>query len=157
MKSGPRSIRAHLQPDLLQRLGRELDEASRLGLAWSRVLPAPLSEQTRPRHYEHGRLTVSAPSAAWASRLRQQQASLIERLQREPGLTGLRELVVQIAPKGESDTVAELRTLAKSTRRAPARLTPQTAQLLREVAERVSDPELRAALERLALTAEQGH
>ncbi len=157
MKSGPRSIRAHLQPDLLQRLGRELDEASRLELAWSRVLPAPLSEQTRPCHYEHGRLTVSAPSAAWASRLRQQQSSLVERLRREPGLTGLRELVVQIAPKGESDTVAELRTLAKSTRRAPARLTPQTARLLREVAERVSDPELRAALERLALTAEQGH
>lgn len=157
MKTGPRSIRSHLQSDLLQRLGRELDESSRLGLVWSRVLSGALADHTRPRHYEQGRLTVSVPSTAWASRLRQQQTSLIERLQREPGLTGLRELVVQISPKGESDTSAELRALADSTRRPPTRLTAKTARLLREVAERVSDPELRAALERLAGKADRGH
>jgi len=140
----------------MRRLGHALDDLSRLHLAWSRVLPGPLADHTRPRHYEQGKLTVSAPSAAWASRLRQQQASLIDRLRREPGLAELRELAVQIVPKGEHDTAADLRTLADSTRRAPARLTPQTARLLREVAERVTDPDLRAALERLALTAEQG-
>jgi hypothetical protein len=145
-----------MQSDLLQRLGHELDDMSRLHLAWSRVLPGPLADHTRPRHYEQGKLTVSVSSAAWGSRLRQQQTRLIDRLRHEPGLSDLHELAVQIVPKGEHDTAADLRTLADSTRRAPARLSPQTAQLLREVAERVTDPDLRAALERLAKTAEQG-
>jgi hypothetical protein len=156
MKKGPTPVRGLLHPDLLQRLCRELDETSRLGLLWSSLLPAPLSEKTRPSRYESGRLTVSAPSAAWASRLRQQQASLVQRLRRAPGLGGLRELVVQITPRGESDGVAELRALATSTRRAPVPPGPRTAGLLQEVAARVADPELRASLERLARTLGQG-
>jgi len=155
MKTGPTAIRSHLLPDFLKHLARELDDLSRLKLAWSRCMPAPLSEHTFPRQYEQGSLTIAAYSAAWASRLRQQQTGLIERLRREPGMAALRDLSVRIVPKGESDPAAELRTLFEH-RKPPQRLSPESARLLREVADRVSDPDLSAALNRLANRAAQG-
>jgi len=41
-RTGPTAIRSHLQPDLLRQLDRELDELTRLKLAWGHCLPQPL-------------------------------------------------------------------------------------------------------------------
>lgn len=142
---GPRGIAAFLPPVLLSRLGGRLDELARLRHVWARQVPAALASHTHPLHFEAGCLYVRADSAAWATRLRHQQADLVRRLSAERELSGLTNLRVRVTPPQSSPA-----SPAVPARKAPSRLSGEACELLRDVAAEVSDPALRAALLRLA-------
>jgi hypothetical protein len=143
---GPRGIGAFLPPILLSRLGGRLDEGARLRSLWQRLVPAPLSQHTHPQHYESGCLLVSADSGAWATRLRYQQGDVIRRLAGDALLAGLNALRIRVAPIAAAPETPAPRP---GRRRAHA-LSDEAAVLLQGVAHEVKDPELRAALLRLA-------
>jgi hypothetical protein len=89
-----------------------------------------------------GLLVVTADSSAWAAKLRHQQQSLASRLRSRPDLAGLRRLVVKVAPP---DTIPP----ASSSARA-FHISTEAKQVLADAAEHIEDPELQAALRRLA-------
>jgi hypothetical protein len=106
-----------------------------------------MAGHSEPTSFEGGRLTITVPSPAWASRLRQQETGLVRALRTDPEFRALRDIKVRIQP---TDPVVRSELPAP---RGPSRLSTQAARLVRSVAETVSDPQLRAALERLADTA----
>lgn len=147
MKSGPRDIGSFLPPALARRLSAYLDEESRLLAAWQLAVRPPLADHARPGNYSRGRLEVRVNSPAWASRLRQHQGELVRLMQAMPGLEGLRELLIRVVPKGQD------RVPAAPASVPAARLAPGAAPLLDSLAADVTDPQLRAALQRLGATA----
>lgn len=127
---------------------RAVGEDVRLSALWAGLAPSPLVSHVRPIAYAHGQLTLHADSPAWASRLRQQQQAIRDRLRTDPYFQDLAKLTVRIIPTGANDVspTPGRRALAKT-------FSAGTATLLGQVADGESDPALRAALERLAKTA----
>lgn len=103
-----------------------------------------MSGHSEPTNFEGGRLTITVRSPAWASRLRQQEAGLVRILRVDPVFRGLRDIKVRVQP---TDPVMKL---TPAPLRGPSRIPSQAARLVRSVADTVTDPQLRAALERLA-------
>lgn len=132
-----------LSAEILRRFGGHLDRVGALRARWHGLVGDPMAGHSEPTSYEGGRLTVTVRSPAWASRLRQQEAGLRRVLRSDAAFRDLHELRVRIQP---TDPVVKPTVV---TPRAPSRLSPAAARMVRGVAETVSDPELRAALERL--------
>lgn len=109
-----------------------------------RLLPE-LGGHCRVANVRRGTLVLQADSPAWASRLRYQTRSLLGQLQHR-GYANLNAVQVRIAP-------------ATAERRPPprrARLSNASGELLRQTAEDLDNPALRAALRRLARRAGRG-
>jgi len=142
-RADSRSIKA-LSAEVLRRFGRQIDEFAQWRMRWHTLVGEPMTGHSEPILYEAGRLTVAADGPAWASRIRQQEAALLRALRADPTLRGLREIKVTIRP-----TSARAAASVAPTRQ-PSRLSPRAARLVRSIAETVTDPDLRAALERLS-------
>ncbi len=127
---------------------RAVGEDVRLSALWAGLAPSPLVSHVRPVAYAHGQLTLHADSPAWASRLRQQQQAIRDRLRTDPYFQDLVKLAVRIVPTGANDVGS-----ATGRRSAARTFSAATASLLGQVADGENDPALRAALERLAKTA----
>lgn len=140
-----RNAAAHLPPNLLNRLANYMDEAGRLKALWQRLAPMPLAGRSLPVRYEAGCLYLQTDSAAWATRLRQGQGELLDRLRCEPFFAKLENLHVRVVPAA-SDAI----TLPTPRKPAKAHLPNGTAELLRGVADEVKDPALRESLRRLS-------
>ncbi|MFP5348532.1 MAG: DciA family protein [Gammaproteobacteria bacterium] len=127
---------------------RAVGEDVRLSALWAGLAPPDLVSHFRPVAYTHGQLTLHADSPVWASRLRHQQQAIRDRLKSDPYFQDLVKLTVRAVPHGAGDlgVPAVPRCQAK-------RFSRLTATLLGQVAQGETDPELRAALERLAKTA----
>lgn len=142
--SGPRRIGAFLTGGLSRAVAAYLDEATRLRAAWQAHVPEPLASHTEPVRLSGGVLVVHADTPVWASRLRQQQPTLVSRLAREPLLARLSGIRIKVMPRSE----AEPRPASRPASRPP--LSPETSRLLQSVANGILHPGLRAALLRLA-------
>jgi hypothetical protein len=134
----------NLSAEILRRFGGQLDRLGSLRARWHRLVGEPMAGHSEPTCFEGGRLTVTVPSPAWASRLRQQEAGLVRTLRADAEFRGLRDIKVRVQP---TDPAIKF---SPATTQAPSRISSQAARLVRSVAETVSDPHLRAALERLA-------
>lgn len=121
-------------------------EAETLKPLWQRCT-SPALERVEPQSYCRGRLFVTVPGSAFAARLREDKANLLERLRAEPALSGIQEIVVRIA------AVVPMQT-AQKTRSSHSY--PQATQCLVSLAGAVLDPVLSASLARLAETLEAG-
>lgn len=135
--------------EVLARLGIRLDEAVALQSLWVKHVPGPLAEHVRPVRYAQGVLSLRTDSPVWASRLRQFEPQLIGQLRSEEYLRGLRALRLRVDPSG---TALPPPTPGATRRRraVPARPSKQAAAAIRSTAEAIADPELRAALQKLA-------
>lgn len=131
--------------EALARLGVRPEERAALESLWCRHIQPPLSAHTRPLRYAHGTLGVQADSPVWASRLRHYEQELLAQLRREPYFKDLRVIRVRVNPSQGAPSVGR----PNPTRR-PNRLSADSARAIRSVADGVTDPTLRAALERLA-------
>lgn len=140
---GSKSIK-DLAAEVLRRFGRQSDDLALLQARWRTLVGEPMAAHSEPTHYEAGRLTVAADGPAWASRVRQRQAELLRALRVEPAFNALREIRVQVQP---TQPVA---AASVALTRSPSRLSQEAARLVRNVAESVDDPQLRAALDRLS-------
>lgn len=118
------------------------NEAQRLGQL-QQLLDSQLQPAARPHcrvaSWRDGSLLLVITDAHWATRLRYQQRRLLRQLQAFDEFAGLARILFKVQPHIEP---------AKPPR--TANLSPAAAETLHEAAEGISNPRLKAALERLA-------
>jgi hypothetical protein len=141
--STPRNLGAFLPPELLKGLSVRMDESTRLAALWRRYAPAALADHVQPVSCADGCLILQTDSAAWASRVRHSQQTLLTQLRSEPGFRNLRELRVRVRPP-EADAPVPARA------NKPTRLSAHGAHCVASAADGIEDPQLRAALKRLS-------
>lgn len=129
-----------------ERLAPLLDQArsrESLGRAVETLLPAECRGHCRLGGFEGGRFVLLADSAAWATRLRYSAPEIREQLRRLPGGRGVTQVQVRVSPPASA---------APSTERTRPLERPSAAsgRALQDIAEAETDPQLRAALLRLA-------
>jgi len=141
---GIRRISSLITPLTLRELGLPQDVArlSEISEAWSQAVGPALAAQVRPIRYAGGKLVLRASSAAWLSRVRHHHDTLIRKLRATGYFRDLVGFEVRTAPLEYA--------LQRAPQRKPAALSADTRNLLESVAADTEDPELRAALQRLA-------
>lgn len=144
-RGGPRRIGAFLTGGLSRAVTEYLDETTRLRAAWQAHVPEPLASRAHPVRVGGGELVVHVDTPVWASRLRQQQVSLVSRLRADPLFHGLHGLRIKVIPPIRDE---ESRGPRAAVRRPP--LSSATGRLLESVAAGIGHPVLRASLLRLA-------
>jgi len=144
---GPRRIGAFLTGGLSRAVAEYMDETTRLQGLWHIHVPEPLASHARPVRFTMGKLVVHADTPVWASRLRQQQFTLVSRLVRDPLLQNLVGLSIKVTPAPTAEGCRPGREV--STPR-PQPFSSATGRLLRSVAEGIEHPALRASILRLA-------
>lgn len=120
-----------------------LDQAMRLGRLQALVdeqLEATAREHCRVASWREGCLLLLTSNGHWATRLHYQQRRLLRQLQALPEFVGLLKIQIKVRPPS-TQTHHVART---------AELSSAAAESLHSAAEGISDPKLRAALERLA-------
>lgn len=113
---------------------------ARLQKLLERELPADLSRHCRVQNLRGGILFIQTDGSAWANRLRYLLPALQQKLHLPGEALPLRDIQVAVVPVQAAPPVPK----------RPAKLTAATAQLLEESAAATDDPQLRAALQRLA-------
>jgi hypothetical protein len=141
---GVRKISSLLTPLTLRELGMPADVARlpEIAGAWAEAVGGPLAGHVHPIRYSGGKLVLRATSSVWVSRVRHSHETLLRQLRATALFRELVALEVRSAP-----TERAAHRQAPRVRRA---LSPQTRRLLESVAADTADPELRAALARLA-------
>lgn len=119
-----------LRLDVHQRLLRQVQES----------LPHSLSGHCLAVTLRDARLTVFADSSAWSTRLRYHIPIVQEKLAQDHG-PSISEIKLRVLPRSQPPI---------STGHPAQRLSQQSAQVIRTTAANTDDPELRAALFRLA-------
>lgn len=104
------------------------------------ALPSPLNDNVTVASLNKQTLTVHTSSAAWAARLRFKTPDMLAALKREKIEPPVKTIRIKVHPPDASRP--------KSVEKLS--LSPETSQLLREVADSISDPELRESLLRLS-------
>lgn len=141
---GVRKIGKLITPLTLRELGMPADVARlpEITGAWAEAVGHPLAAHVHPIRYTGGRLILRATSPLWVSKVRHGHDALIRTLRAVPFFRDLIGFEVRAQP------------LDRGPRRDPRRrareLSPPTRRLLESVAEHTADPDLRAALQRLA-------
>lgn len=108
-------------------------------------LPAELAEHLHVGGYRDGRLTLLTDRAVWLTRLRYEQARLLELLHQLPGFEAVTGFHFKVRP------VRPVKVPPRQVRHLPV----HAADELSSCAADVEDPRLRQALERLAAHAER--
>jgi hypothetical protein len=91
---------------------------------------------------QHDTLIVHVDSPAWAAKLRFQLGSLLPHLRKTPSLDGLQQILVRVLPSAENKSPGNVP--------ASARLSEESAELIRNLASAIRDDTLRASWLRLA-------
>ncbi len=125
-------------------------EAQRLAHL-QQLLESQLQPAARPfcrvASWRDGCLLLIVSDAQWATHLRYQQKRLLRQLQQYREFTNLTKILFKIQP---------LAAERRASGRNPS-LSPSAADTLRAAASGIADPQLRAALERLASHARPGN
>lgn len=140
MSRGPLRLKNLLQSVLaLKRLGQTLSAQQRLLARVQQALPDPAAPHCMAVALKRDQLHIFADSPVWASRLRYSAKILASRL--PCAELGIRDIRVGIY---------FAYTPPKRPQRRPRALSDANSRLLREVAESIDDPQLRASLRRLS-------
>ena len=106
-------------------------------------LPSAAAPFCHLANYQNGRLVLLIDNALWVTRLRYQQNQLLERLARYPDFADLQRIQLKVKPNPSFHTKSE-EDAEKN------HLSREAGDMLKSCAENITDPQLRAALERLA-------
>lgn len=120
-----------------------LDEAqrlSRLQQLLDELLEPIAREHCRIAVWKEGKLLLIVSDGHWATRLRYQEKRLLRQLQSQAEFSGLQRITIKVRPPAAP---------AQAAGHQPS-LSPNAARAIQDSAEAISDPKLRAALERLA-------
>lgn len=104
-------------------------------------LSEPLNQHICVANIRNNTLVIGADSPAWVTRIRFHSADILKQMRQETGLTQLSKVhfkVIRSSTQG-SDFVSSPNSLPESA-----------ASLLQSTAQRISDKELKAAIERLS-------
>jgi hypothetical protein len=105
-------------------------------------LSGPSSLHCVNAQLQHETLIVHVDSPAWATKLRFQLGSLLPHLRKAPSLDGLQQILVRVLPSAENRT--------SGSAPSSARLSEESAELIRNLASAITDDTLRASWLRLA-------
>lgn len=119
------------QASLIQTLDKQLKA----------FLPAPLSEHTSIANIRKDTLVIHATSSVWCMRLRYLTAPILEHMRRCDTLKNLQTLRIRVSLPQRSSADAPT---------PRARISRQTAQLLKRVADSTDDAALRMTLLRIS-------
>jgi hypothetical protein len=147
--TGPRKIGTLITPLTLRELGMPSDvvRLPEINAAWMEIVGAAFAEHVHPVRYAAGKLMLRASSTVWVSKVRHSHQTLSQALRQQPIFRDLVGLEVRAAPLE--------RRQQKTTQRTRQSLSAATRHLLDTVATDITDPGLRAALERLARKTER--
>ncbi|MDZ4263878.1 MAG: DciA family protein [Pseudomonadota bacterium] len=140
----PKSVKQILSSKTvgMQGLLQHTQQLKQLNAQLTHLLPLPLSLHCTAAGVSQQTLTLLVESSAWATRLRLQAPSIIRGLQS----FNIKTLTVKIQP---------VQKAAAATSRSRPKMSPDTANLLNDLAETTSDPKLKSALLRLAQNTSQ--
>ena len=124
--------------DNLSRLCNHIEKLNSLQTKLRGYLEPPLGEHVIIADYRQKTLVLHAGSAAWATKLRYRTPDILKLFRDD--LPGLRTIRIKNPP---------VETPVQKTRRA-ANATPGSVDTIRQAADRMADPSLRAALLRIA-------
>src|SRR5262245_52714130 len=127
---GLKRLQKYLPGGLASALSRHADDAGRLQIAWNSMVSEPLASHTRPVRYAGRVLYVHVDTSAWASRLRQQQQTIVSGLRQAAGLGDLAEIRFRVVPP---EAAAQPTPVAR-----PSRLSEIAAAHIERAAEGVS-------------------
>lgn len=141
---GVRKIGKLITPLTLRELGMPADVARlpEITGAWAEAVGPTLADHVHPIRYTGGKLILRASSAVWVSKVRHGHEALIRTLRAVPFFHDLIGIEVRAQPLNQG--------LRRDPRRVRRELSRPTRRLLESVAEHTEDPEMRAALLRLA-------
>ena len=105
------------------------------------LLPAELASHCRIANLRKNRVVMQADSTVWATRLRYQTPEILKQLQQYRALQGIRSIEVTVVPASKPRA---------RPKRQPRPISKQNAHMIESASETLSDPELAAALRRLA-------
>lgn len=138
--SSPKPLTTLREDISLQALFRKAEAIGR----FQRLLESKIQPAARPHcklaMYRDGQLLIIVDDGHWATRLRYQQKRLLRELQELPQFEGLRQLVFKVQPD----------TTVQPAKRKVELLSESAAESIEASAECISDPGLKAAMERLA-------
>lgn len=129
----------------------------KLNRAVKGLLPAQLHPWCRVANYRQGILVLETANASWMMRLRYEQSTLLSAL-RAQILPSLSAIDIRINPSlmAKAEAATQKSSVVEQEKQEVFRqLSPQSADVLRGVAER-SPEKLKKALERLAALAGEG-
>lgn len=133
----------HAAGSTLCQLITRVERLRSLRARWAQTVPMPLRAHVRPAHFDRGQLLVEADSPAWATKAHHQKPVLIERLAGCEEFAGIADIRIRVSPVEDAHP-------SRGTRKV--RISAEAAELLDSTADAVSDPNLKAALRRLANT-----
>lgn len=136
----PRPVRQLLATGTAPELIAHARQLQSLSSALRRCLPADAAAHVQVVRWGDGQLTVQVDSTAWATRLRYLSPQLLRQLQQLPEFTAAHRITLNIAP----------RAVPAAAIAQPCHLSPASARIIDANAETIVDPQLRAALKRLA-------
>ena len=87
----------------------------------------------------HDMIIVHVDSPVWASKLRFQLGSLLANLRKTASLSGLQQIQVRVLPSAEN------KLLSKPSAPKPSLLSEESAEMIRDLANAISDDTLRAS------------
>lgn len=108
-----------------------------------RYLPTDLKAYCSVANYCEGHLVLVAENAAWAMHIRYQTPELLKHLRDDPLFAQLRQITVKVQRTAPEPPKQSLPVEP---------LSPQSRNVLEETAAQIDDPDLKAALLRLAQT-----
>ncbi len=126
---------------LLQRLLQQAETLSRLQALVHDYLAPAARTQVQLGSYQDGILTLVLSDAASATRLRYQQERLLDQLRQHQEFSSLQRIRLKIRPAESAPP---------EVREERRYLTGAASANIRQGAQAIEDPELRAALQRLA-------
>ena len=124
--------------DKLSQLCNHIEQLGKLQIKLLGYLEPPLNEHVIIADYRRKTLVFHADSAAWATKLRYRTPDILELFKDD--LPGIRTIRIKNPP---------VETRVQATRRA-AGASAGTVDTIRQVADRITDPPLRAALLKIA-------
>lgn len=139
----PRPIRRLLETEVrsLNGLMEHARRLERLAREIRAALPHPLADHCRLANVRRGSLILQVDSAAWATRLRYQVPGLLKQFRKHASLAQVTDIKIRVTPPDSPKSIRPFRS---------ARLSPSSAKMLMDTAEAITDPDLGAALRRLA-------
>lgn len=124
----------------LQSLFNEAQRLSGLQQLVEEQLEPVARAHCRVAVWKEGRLLLIVSDGHWATRLRYQEKRLLRQLQSQAAFSGLQRITIKVRPPAAPEQPP----------RAKPSLSAAAAKAIQDSADAISDPQLRAALERLA-------
>ncbi len=144
-----KSISSLLQPNHrdLQTVLSKVKAIQTLNQTIIPMLDESLQKYCQVANLTNGVLVLLTANGSVATQMRYTIPDLLKKLRGNPSLRHIREVQCKVRPPVEVDVV---RGGVKTKRKKVALLSTETAETLMDMAETIEDPELRAAMQRIA-------